>query len=349
MDAGKVSYPADFPHRQAALAGKLLEILELFFRDAEQQSAAGLWVKKQHLVGVFQGRVKADLGAKPEEIIAGAAGEGVGVGIFASGTNEGDLLERKFQTDLAGLGDFAGVPEQAETGDVGDGLELAIQSQLSSLMVEAFHPGADFAHFLFCGQAFFEGGGGDAKAQRFADEEVISWFGAALGQDFFGFSDADGHQSEFWLVIGDSVTTSNDHTRLAAFFSRPADDGFGNFLGQVGRKSGDVERQERLCAHGVDIGEAVCGSDGTVIVRIVDYRGEEIGGDHQGMALVQLPDSGIVCRIQSDQKLGIIGRVEGFLDWLQNLRQRLRVELGRSARAAGETGEADLLAVVVLF
>jgi len=67
------------------------------------------------------------------------------------------------------------------------------------------------------------------------------------------------------------------------------------------------------------------------------------------MALVQLPDSGIVSRIQPDQKIRIIGGVESFLNWQQNLRQRLRVELGRSARAAGETGEADLLAVVVLF
>jgi hypothetical protein len=45
------------------------------------------------------------------------------------------------------------------------------------------------------------------------------------------------------------------------------------------------------------------------------------------MVLVQLPDSGVVSRIQPDQKLGIIGGVEGFFNWLQNLRQRLRVEL----------------------
>jgi len=64
------------------------------------------------------------------------------------------------------------------------------------------------------------------------------------------------------------------------------------------------------------------------------------------MLLVQLPDSGVVSRIQPDQKLGIIGGVEGFFNWLQNLRQRLRVELGSSARAAGKAGEADLLAIV---
>ena len=130
---------------------------------------------------------------------------------------------------------------------------------------------------------------------------MISGVGSALGEDFFGFGDPDGHQSEFGFVIGDGVPAGNDNACLPAFFSRAADDGLGNLLGQVGWKSGDVERQERFCAHGVDIGEAVGGSDGTVIVGVVHYGGDEIGGDHQGMALVQLPDSGIVSRIQPDQ------------------------------------------------
>jgi len=327
LDAGKPGYPPDFPDWQAALVGELLEFLELFIGDADEQSAAGLWVKKQHLVGLVQGRVEADAGAKPEEIVAGTAGEGVSVGIFAGGADEGDLVEMELQTYLAGLGDFASVPEQAETGDVGDGLELAIQRKLSSLVVETLHPGTDFAHFFFCGQAFFEGGGGDAEAQRFAEEEMISRFGAALGQDFIGFGDSDGHQSKFRFVVGNGVPAGDDHASLPAFFSRTADDCLGNFLGQVGREGGDIESQEGFCAHGVNIGETVGGGNGSVIVGVVHHRGEEVGGDHQGMVLVQLPDSGVVSRIQPDQKLGIIGGVEGFFNWLQNLRQRLRVEL----------------------
>ena len=74
------------------------------------------------MVVVVQGRVKADPGTKPEFIIAGAAGVGVSVGVFAGGADEGDLVEMELQTYLAGLGDFASVPEQAETGDVGNGL-----------------------------------------------------------------------------------------------------------------------------------------------------------------------------------------------------------------------------------
>jgi len=64
------------------------------------------------------------------------------------------------------------------------------------------------------------------------------------------------------------------------------------------------------------------------------------------LALIQFPDSGIVSRIQPDQQIRIIGGVESFLNWQQNLCQRLRVELGRSARAAGKAGQTDLLAVV---
>ena len=174
---------------------------------------------------------------------------------------------------------------------------------------------------------------------------MVSGLGAALGQDFIGFCDPDRHQSKFGFVIGDGVTAGNDHTSLPAFFSRSADNSLRDFIRQIGRKGSNIECQKRIRAHGIDIREAVRGGDGAVIVRIVHHGGEEIGGDHKGLALIQLPDSSIVSRIQPDQKIRIIGGVESFLDWQQNLRQRLRVELGRSACAAGKAGQTDLLAV----
>ena len=175
---------------------------------------------------------------------------------------------------------------------------------------------------------------------------MISGFATALGQDFFGLCDPDRNQTKFGFVIGDGVTAGNDHASLPAFFSRPADDSLRDFMGQVGRESGDIERQERFRTHGIDIREAVGGGNSAVIVRIVDHRGEEIGGDHQGLALIQLPDSSIISRIQPDQKIRIIGGVEIFLNWQQDLRQRLRVELGSSARATGKAGQTNLLTVV---
>ena len=58
--------------------------------------------------------------------------------------------------------------------------------------------------------------------------------------------------------------------------------------------------------------------------------------------VVQPPDGGIVGGVQPNQQVGVIAGFEEFCDGAQNLRQRFRVELGRSTRAAGQAGQADL-------
>jgi hypothetical protein len=57
---------------------------------------------------------------------------------------------------------------------------------------------------------------------------------------------------------------------------------------------------------------------------------------------IQLPDGSVIRLTQADEQVGIIGGVEKSLQWTQNLRQRFRIELGRSASATGQGGEADL-------
>ena len=337
---------ADFPNRNITLFCLLQKCRQAIFGNTQQQPTAGLRVKEQHLVGLVQGRVKADPGTKPQFVIAGSARKSVSIRVFSGRSDERNLVKIQFQTDLAGLGDFAGVPKQAEAGDIGCRFEPAFNGYHGDVAVQALHPTRDLSYFLPVGQTAFEGGGSHAKAQRFAQEQVVSGFGAALGQDFFGFCDPDRHKSKFGFVIGDGVTACYNYASLPAFFSRSADDSLRDFVGQVGRKGSDIERQERFRTHGIDIREAVGGGNSAVIVRIVDHRGEEIGGDHQGLALIQLPDSSIISRIKPDQKIRIIGGVEIFLNWQQDLRQRLRVELGSSARATGKAGQTNLLTVV---
>lgn len=323
----------------------LLKCRQAIFGNTQQQPPAGLGIKEQHLVRLVQGRVKADLGTKPKFVVTGSTRKGVGIRVFSGGSDERDLVKIQFQTDLAGLCDFTGVPKQAEASDIGCRFEPAFDSHAGDFAVQALHPTRDLSYFLPVGQTAFEGGGGHAKAQRFAQEEMISGFATALSQDLIGFCDPNRNQTKFGFVIGNGVTAGNDHASLPAFFSRSAQDCLRDFVGQIGRESGDIESQERFCAHGIDIREAVGGGDGAVIVRIVYYGGEEIGGDHKGLALIQFPDSSIISRIQPYQQIRIIGGVECFFDWQQNLRQRLRVELGSSARATGKAGQTDLLAV----
>jgi hypothetical protein len=59
------------------------------------------------------------------------------------------------------------------------------------------------------------------------------------------------------------------------------------------------------------------------------------------MAVIKPPDSSIVGRFEPDEEIRVGMTLKGFFDWQQNLRQRFRVDFGRSARASGERSQAD--------
>ncbi|MFN2275721.1 MAG: hypothetical protein ACK2TX_12835, partial [Anaerolineales bacterium] len=69
----------------------------------------------------------------------------------------------------------------------------------------------------------------------------------------------------------------------------------------------------------------------------------EIQGDNQRARIIQPPDRGIIRHGKPDQqvRIGLAGK--DFFKWAQDLRQRLRAELGSSTCAGGQAGQLDLL------
>jgi hypothetical protein len=59
------------------------------------------------------------------------------------------------------------------------------------------------------------------------------------------------------------------------------------------------------------------------------------------MLLVEAPNSSIVGGFKPDEKIRVGRTLKCFFYWQQNLRQRFRVDFGRSARASGERSQAD--------
>jgi len=51
------------------------------------------------------------------------------------------------------------------------------------------------------------------------------------------------------------------------------------------------------------------------------------------LIFVEAPNSSVIGRIEPDEEIGVRITLECFFDWQQNLRQRFRVDFGRSARA----------------
>ena len=100
-----------------------------------------------------------------------------------------------------------------------------------------------------------------------------------------------------------------------------------------------VQREQRGAAHGVDVGHAVGGRDAAPGAGVVDHRGDEVGGEHQGALVREAPDGGVVAGQGPDQEVRITGRCYTTHD----VRQLARGELARSAGAVRERREARRL------
>jgi hypothetical protein len=64
---------------------------------------------------------------------------------------------------------------------------------------------------------------------------------------------------------------------------------------------GEVHRDERLAAHGVDVRQRVGGGDATPVVGIVHDGREEVGGQHDGPLVVQAQHRRVVALGGADE------------------------------------------------
>jgi hypothetical protein len=131
----------------------------------------------------------------------------------------------------------------------------------------------------------------------------------------------------------------------AGFFDllRPApQDGDHHLRRKIGRHHEQVERQEGLGAHRVQIGKGIGGGDLAEVEGVIDNRGEEIGRDDERPARIQPPDGGVIRRAEPDQQVGIRLLLKEIPQRPQNLRQRLRAQFGRSTGAGRHAGQPNL-------
>ena len=97
-------------------------------------------------------------------------------------------------------------------------------------------------------------------------------------------------------------------------------------------KADDVQRGERLAAHGVDVGQRVRRGDLSEEVRVVDDRREEVDRLHEREIVGQHEDPRVVEGLAPDEEARI--RVHGHA--AQRARQVTRTQLGGSTSAARE-------------
>ena len=161
-----------------------------------------------------------------------------------------------------------------------------------------------------------------------------------------GPAGADHGEAVHRLGAVDGMAAGDGNAGRRAYCSAALED-FAHHLGRdlVDGHAEDRQRQDRLAAHGVDVGDGVGGGDAAEVEGVVDHRHEEVGGGDDAGVVVELPHRGVVGGLGADQQL--LERRDRRLVG-QQLLQHGWGKLAAAAAAVREAGEADLANVHAL-
>jgi hypothetical protein len=105
----------------------------------------------------------------------------------------------------------------------------------------------------------------------------------------------------------------------------------------VDRHADQRQRENRLAAHCIDVGQRIGRGNAAEVVRIVDDRHEKVGGGDNGLLVVQAVDGCIVGGFRADQQVGK-GRQRHAA--LEQVGEDAGRNLAATAAAVRETREA---------
>jgi hypothetical protein len=168
----------------AFFGGNALEISDLGGFDGNKEAAAGLWVGEDVALA---GGATGDFVAVAVEVAQGASGYAfvVEVKVEDFAGDEGYLVEVDDGAGVAGLAHFGEVAEEAEAGDIGHGLDVGELAESLACAVELFHAVGGDVGVRGLEEFFFLGGGEDAYAEGFGEEELCAGGGAAVFLEVF--------------------------------------------------------------------------------------------------------------------------------------------------------------------
>lgn len=316
------------------------EELRLAFRShRHQQAAAGLRIAKQQLLHFRQWR---DALAIAVEVAQCAARHAALLQVIF-GTGQARYRGVLHACgELAAVGHFHQVAEQAETGDVGHRLDPRQPAEARAGPVQGAHPVTRHADVLGAQPGLLLGSGEDADAQRLGQVQPAAGLGGVVAFHEALLHHAGHGQAEDRLGGVDGVSAGQRDAGFLADLAAAGDHLAGDFRGQhVDRPAEDGDGHQRVAAHGVDIADGVGRGDTAEIEGVVDDRHEEIGGGDHPALLVEGVDSRVVARGVADPELRIeVLRAAAGEDHLQYLGRNLAAAAG----AVAVLGQADRLA-----
>jgi len=218
----------------------------------------------------------------------------------------GQIVEFQMNGHIARLRHFKGVTREAETGDVRRGFHPMLHGQLGWFLIEGEHAGAGGFDDLIGAFAGAEGGGDEAGAEGFGEDEHVARNGGLIGHHAGGINDAGNRQAVLHAGVAHGMSPHDDPPRCFHPFRAAFEDFSQHFQSKfIIGKGHDVESGFDAAAHGEDIAHGVGGGDLAVDEGIVDEGGEEVEGLDDGGVLVNAIDAGIAEVISPDEQVGI--------------------------------------------
>jgi len=274
--------------------------------DSHKQAARGLGVGGDELLGLANGALDEQGFFHVGEVAPRTSGDGSLPSQFFGAGQEGQAFVYDAGLDPAGLAHLQQMAQESEAGDIGHGVYAHLGGSFGGGPVQGGHGGGSCFDGVVRGCAVLEGGGNQAGAEGFGEDQYITGSGAAVADEAIFGDGARDHQAIFWLLIIDGMAAEYGDAGLPGFFRAALENVRQNLQGElVAGEADDIQGKQRRGPHGVNIGEGIGRGDLAELVGIVDDGGEEIDALDENPAVGQAVRSGVVGIVEADENVGI--------------------------------------------
>lgn len=275
-------------------------------RDRDQQAARCLRVKEK--CAALGGDIAFVVHHAFGEFAVGleSAGDELGADTFDGSGKKHDSLGEEAQADRRTEGHFAGVTDDAETGDVGHGVGVVLERDFAGGLVERGHGYGGGVDPRGLGLGLLDGGGDDAGADGLGEDQCVAGTRGGVGKDARGIDGSGDGVTEFEFGIADAVAANDGASGLNHFAEASGEDLFEDLGVTLFGEANHGERRDGATAHGIDIAESVGGGDLSEGEWVVDDGCEEVDGLDESERRRDKVDSGVVGFVEANQDIRVL-------------------------------------------
>jgi hypothetical protein len=232
-----------------------------------------------------------------------------------------------------------GMAENAEAGDVGNGMHIRILGEFAADAVEVRRRCDEFGIGVRRQHAFLERCRVNSDTKRLGQDQRVTGPSAAIAPQTGNRAGADDRKAVNRLGSINRMAAGDGDTCFRADCASALQ----NLAHRLGRQlvnwhAENGECHDRLSAHCINVGNRIGCRNPAEVERIVDHRHEEVRRrDHAGF-VIELPDRGIVTGFGSDKQP--VKRSADRLIRKQLLQDRGR-QLASASATMGKRGQAQ--------